>query len=154
VLMAGIANGGTFLRPTLELGRPADTMRPGMAPETAAYVEELLREPLLPGGTAAGRFPGFDRRGITVFGKTGTADREPDGREPSWWISYAEKNGRRYAVVVAIQDRRGQFAGDLNAPIARRVYESLDSYGYFRPAPRATPTASTDSAPSTRRGRR
>jgi cell division protein FtsI/penicillin-binding protein 2 len=135
-MVAGIANGGTFLRPTLELGRRPDTLRWRFGSETAAYVHELMREPLLPGGTAAGAFPGFDARGITVYGKTGTADLEPDGREPSWFISYAEKNGRRYAVCVAIQDRNGQFAGSLNAPIARRVYESLDSYGYFVPARR------------------
>jgi cell division protein FtsI/penicillin-binding protein 2 len=125
------------MRPTLELGRPLDTMRWRFGAENAAFIHELMREPLLPGGTAAGAFPGFDARGITVFGKTGTADREPDGREPSWFISYAEKNGRRYAVCVAIQDRNGQYAGALNAPIARRVYEALDSYGYFVPATRA-----------------
>lgn len=131
-LLCGIANGGTFLRPTLEMGRRPDTMRLDMSHATAAALEKLLREPLLPGGTAAGAFSGIDRRGITVFGKTGTADHEPDGREPSWFISYGRKNGRAFAVVVAIQDRNGLFAGELNVPMARRLYEQLDALGYYR----------------------
>jgi cell division protein FtsI/penicillin-binding protein 2 len=130
-MVAGIANGGLFIRPTLELGRPRDTLRWGMDPTTAAALEGLLKEPLLPGGTAASAFGGIGSRGITVFGKTGTADKEPDGREPSWFICYGRKNGRAYAVVVAIQDRNGQFAGPLNAPMARRMLEALDGYGYF-----------------------
>ncbi len=131
-MLTGIANGGYFPRPTLELGRSADTIRWHLDREAAADLESLLREPLKPGGTAAGAFGGMDRRGITIFGKTGTADREPDGREPSWFISYGRKNGRAYIVVVAIQDRGGRYAGDLNAPMARRMYESLDAYGYFK----------------------
>jgi peptidoglycan glycosyltransferase len=131
VLLAGIANGGLFLRPTLEPGRRPDTLRWHLDAATAQWLEPLLREPLLPGGTAAAAFSGIERRGITVYGKTGTADPELDGREPSWFISYAEKNGRRYAVVVAIQNRQGQLAGTINAPIARKMYEALDGYGYF-----------------------
>jgi cell division protein FtsI/penicillin-binding protein 2 len=130
-MVAGIANHGIFYRPTLEMGRRPDTLRWFFDRAETATLEDLLREPLLPGGTAAGAFGGFDRRGITVYGKTGTADREPDGREPSWFISYGRKNGRTFVVVVAIQDRRGEFAGTLNAPMARRMFEALDGYGYF-----------------------
>ncbi|MEO5929038.1 MAG: penicillin-binding transpeptidase domain-containing protein [Candidatus Kapaibacterium sp.] len=133
-MLAGIANGGLFLRPTLEVGRPPDTLKWRMDNGTASRVEALLREPLLPGGTAAGAFGGPIARGITIFGKTGTADMEPDGREPSWFISYGRKNGRAYAVVVAIQNRRGLFAGSLNAPMARRMYEALDGFGYYKAA--------------------
>ncbi len=149
-LMAGIANRGSFMAPTLELGRTPEMVRIGMTPTTAAWVEQLLREPLLPGGTAAGVFAGIERRGITVWGKTGTADKEPDGREPSWFNCYAEKNGRRYVVVVAIQNRHGKFAGEINAPIARRMIETLDGYGYFKPAPvpAAAEQGSSDSGAS------
>lgn len=131
-MLAGIANGGYFPRPVLEMGRPADTLRWDLTPANATALELLLREPLKPGGTAAGIFSAVERRGITVFGKTGTADREPDGREPSWFISYGRKNGRAHIVIVAIQNRGGQYAGALNAPMARRMYEALDEYGYYR----------------------
>ncbi|MCE7934468.1 MAG: hypothetical protein DYG96_07735 [Chlorobi bacterium CHB2] len=131
VLVSGIANGGRFIRPTIELGRQPDTLRWKINPNSAQWLRKLLREPLLPGGTAAAAFGGMEGSGITIYGKTGTADREPDGREPSWWISFGEKNGKRYAVVVAIQNRHGQFAGQLNAPIARTLYQTLDRLGYF-----------------------
>lgn len=130
-VIAGIANGGVFLRPTLEQGRRSDTLPWRMTPSVAERVRELMREPLKPGGTAASAFPGGGVAGITVHGKTGTADPEPDGREPSWFISFGEKNGRRYAVVVAIQNRHGQMAGGLNAPMARKMYESLNRLRYF-----------------------
>jgi peptidoglycan glycosyltransferase len=133
VLMAGIANGGTFLRPTLESGLAVDTLGWRMDSSTAVWLQEILRQPLMPGGTAARAFSGIERRGLQVYGKTGTADPEPDGREPSWFMSFGKKNGRCYAVAVAMQNRRGQLAGDLNAPIARQMYEALDSYGYFAP---------------------
>jgi penicillin-binding protein A len=136
-IVSGIANGGVFVRPTLELGRPADTLPYRMDPATSAWLEKLMREPLLPGGTAYRAFAGIEKRGMTIYGKTGTADPEPDGREPSWFISYGEKNGRRYVVIVAIQNRRHRYAGDVNAPMARRMFEALDSYGYFKPLPSA-----------------
>lgn len=139
-MVSGIANGGVFIRPTLEVGRPLDTLGWHMDANTASALEGLLREPLLPGGTAAGAFGGMSARGITIYGKTGTADKEPDGREPSWFISYGRKNGRTYAVVVAVQDRNGQFAGTINAPMARRMFEALDGYGYFAAS---APAAST-----------
>ncbi|MCC7437228.1 MAG: hypothetical protein IT211_01895 [Armatimonadetes bacterium] len=131
VLMSGIANGGTFIRPTLEIGRQPDTLRWSVDRRSVAWLRELLRQPLLQGGTAAGIFNGLEEKGITIYGKTGTADREPDGREPSWWISFGEKAGKAYAVVVAIQHRDGQYAGQLNAPIARSVYQALERLGYF-----------------------
>jgi peptidoglycan glycosyltransferase len=135
VLTAGFANRGVFVRPTLEMGRPIDTLPWRFDARTIDWLEQLMREPLLPGGTAYGGFAGIEKRGITVYGKTGTADPEPDGREPSWFISYAEKNGRRFVVVVAIQNRRHKYAGEINVPMARRMFEALDSYGYFKPLP-------------------
>jgi len=131
-VLAGIANGGRFPAPVIEQGRPADTLPWHISSTDARTLESLFREPLLPGGTAAGAFPGGGVRGITVYGKTGTADREPDGREPSWFASYGRKNGRTYVVVVAIQNRRNRLAGDVNAPMARTMYDALDRYGYFK----------------------
>lgn len=148
-LLTGIANGGVFLAPTLELDRAPDTLHRQMSRATAQWVEQLLKEPLLPGGTAAAAFAGIGSRGLAIYGKTGTADPEPDGRDPSWFISYGRKNGRCIVVVVAIQNRQGQLAGSINAPIARRMYEALDSYGYFGASAPETPAGQSPAqAPS------
>jgi len=130
-ILAGIANGGRFLRPTIEVDRPNDTLPWRMEASVAARVEQLLQEPLRSGGTAAAAFPGGEVRGIDIYGKTGTADAEPDGREPSWFISYGRKHGHTLVVVVALQNRGGLLAGTLNAPMARRMFEKLDRLGYF-----------------------
>lgn len=142
VIYGGIAEGGLFLRPRLERDIPndtlaADTTKPdapswALSAVTAERIAEVMLEPLKPGGTASGIFNALKGRGITVYGKTGTADREPDGRAPSWFSSFAEKGNRRYVVIVVIENRRGSYAGDLNAPIARAMYEALEKYGYFR----------------------
>ena len=142
VMYAGIGQGGRFFAPSLELALPPDTLAWSMSASVADDVANLLLEPLKPGGTASGVFTGLGRSGVTVYGKTGTADREPDGRSPSWFSSFAEKNGRRYAVVVVIENRRGRYAGNLNAPIARDMYLALDRFGYF--------TATSDTNQSSR----
>ncbi|MCB0712036.1 MAG: hypothetical protein KDD67_06870 [Ignavibacteriae bacterium] len=132
VMYGGIAEGGVFVAPTLELDRPPDTLAWSLGAVVAEEVANLLLEPLKPGGTAAGILGGLKRLGITGYGKTGTADREPDGRSPSWFSSFGEKNGKRYVVIVVLENRRGAYAGSLNAPMASRMYEMLDKYGYFR----------------------
>lgn len=131
VMYGGIAQGGVFLAPTLESGVMPDTLGGRLRAAVTEELAETLRGPVEPGGTAGGVFSGFANRGIRVYGKTGTADREPDGRSPSWFSSFAEKNDRRYVVIVALENRRGSYAGELNAPMARKVYEALDQYGYF-----------------------
>lgn len=131
VMFAGIAEGGFFFAPSLELGRAPDTLQWSMSASVADEVAKLLLEPLKSGGTASGVFSALGRDGIAVYGKTGTADREPDGRSPSWFSSFGEKGERRYAVVVVIENRRGKYAGNLNAPIARTMYEALQRHDYF-----------------------
>ena len=132
VMYGGIAEGGIFMAPTLELGRPNDTLSWSLGAVVADEVASLLQEPLKPGGTATSIAGGLKNLGITGYGKTGTADREPDGRSPSWFSSFGEKNGKSYVVVVALENRRGAYAGSLNAPMAARMFELLNTYGYFR----------------------
>ena len=132
VMYGGIASGGLFFSPVIETGLQPDTLATRLAPQIADELAAALRGPVGRGGTAAGVFSTLANRGIKVYGKTGTADREPSGRSPSWFSSFAEKGSRRYVVVVAIEQRRGASAGRLNGPIARAMYESLERYGYFR----------------------
>lgn len=132
MIYGGIANGGRFMRPAIEVGLQPDTLDYVLPARVADELAKALRGPVRAGGTAAGIFSSLERRGIIVYGKTGTADREPSGRSPSWFSSFAEKGDRRYVVVVALEDRRGATAGRINAPIARRMIDALDRYGYFR----------------------
>lgn len=131
VIYGGIAQGGIFLAPTLQSSLMPDTLGARLRAADTERLAKALRGPVTRGGTAAGIFTALERKGIKVYGKTGTADREPDGRAPSWFSSFGEKGNNRYVVVVALENRRGQYAGNLNAPMARQMYESLQTYGYF-----------------------
>ena len=131
IIYGGLAHGGIFLAPTLESGLLPDTLGARLRAVDTDRLAKALRGPIEPGGTAGGVFNALKRKGIEVYGKTGTADREPDGRSPSWFSSWAEKGSRQYVVVVALENRRGQYAGSLNAPMARAMYEALNLYGYF-----------------------
>jgi penicillin-binding protein 2 len=68
-----------------------------------------------PGGTSAPVFEGFP---ITVAGKTGTAERGPQG-DQSWYVAVAPYNDPRVAVAVTIE--RGGFGAEAAAPAARRI---------------------------------
>jgi penicillin-binding protein 2 len=60
-------------------------------------------------------FQGFP---ITVAGKTGTAERGPQG-DQSWYVCLAPYNDPR--VVVAVTIERGGFGAEAAAPAARRI---------------------------------
>ncbi len=97
-------------------------------------------------GTAARAFSGFDLTMYPIMGKTGTAQRskypacatpvprgsDPDGPEDvedclgdtSWFVGVMSVDGvPKYAVVVMVEE--GGFGGDVAAPIARQIFESL-----------------------------
>ena len=97
-------------------------------------------------GTAARAFSGFDLVTYPVMGKTGTAQRskykacvdpkpkgsDADGPEDvedclgdtSWFVGVVSVGGApKYAVAVMVEE--GGFGGDIAAPIARQIFESL-----------------------------
>jgi penicillin-binding protein 2 len=67
------------------------------------------------GGTSAPVFEGFP---ITVAGKTGTAERGPQG-DQSWYAAIAPYSDPR--VVVAVTIERGGFGAQAAAPAARLI---------------------------------
>jgi cell division protein FtsI/penicillin-binding protein 2 len=60
--------------------------------------------------------------GITVAGKTGTAEVGPDRPSDAWFIAFAPAQAPRVAIAVLIVN--GGVGGDVAAPIARQVLES------------------------------
>jgi penicillin-binding protein A len=60
--------------------------------------------------------------GVTVAGKTGTAEVGPDRPSDAWFIAFAPAEVPRVAVAVLIVN--GGVGGDVAAPIARQVLES------------------------------
>jgi peptidoglycan glycosyltransferase len=130
VVAAAVANRGVVMRPTLlqrvqgpngsivsrfspdELGRAISEKTAG---ELAAMMQSVVSSGT---GTAA------QISGVTVAGKTGTAETGVAGRNVTWFIAFApvEKPGVAIAVVLENQSGTG---GTTAAPIAKQVLEAL-----------------------------
>jgi peptidoglycan glycosyltransferase len=67
--------------------------------------------------------------GVTVAGKTGTAQTTPGESPHAWFIAFAPANAPRYAISVIVEG--GNVGGDdatggaVAAPIAKQVLQNL-----------------------------
>ncbi|HEX5950186.1 MAG TPA: penicillin-binding transpeptidase domain-containing protein [Actinomycetota bacterium] len=134
-LVAGaIGNGGTLMRPRLVTevrapdGQVVETFEPEilarpMTQVNAALLTAMMVQVVESGTGAAARIPG-----VSVAGKTGTA-QHGEGEDPhAWFVSFAPAEEPQVAVAVIVLDggSLGSEAtgGALAAPIARAVMEA------------------------------
>lgn len=135
MVSAGVANDGVVMRPqlvravrapdleTIEEPRPQQ-LSEAVTPETAEALTRMMTTVVEDGtGTAA------QIDGVTVAGKSGTA-QHAEGRPPhAWFTSFAPADDPQVAVAVVVED--GGEAGDeasggrTAAPIARAVMEAV-----------------------------
>jgi penicillin-binding protein A len=128
---ATVANGGRLMRPHLSDrvvdrdGRTVESFGASlqsvvMKPSTAAAVSAMMQAVVREGtGTAA------QIQGITVAGKTGTAETQiGTAINNVWFIAFAPASSPRVAIAVTLRGVPGQGAG-FAAPPARAVMESL-----------------------------
>ncbi|MDO5661945.1 MAG: penicillin-binding transpeptidase domain-containing protein [Brachybacterium sp.] len=88
-----------------------------LSASNASQMREMMRASVDDGTGAAAQIPGAE-----VGGKTGTA-QWGDGRAPhSWFVGYAEMDGREIAVAVVVEE--GGYGSQVAAPIARSVMEA------------------------------
>ncbi len=136
LIAEGIANGGVIKEPHVvqeirnSAGKTVRTIGSKdwttcMAPTTAAALTNMMVQVVQQGtGTAA------QIDGVTVAGKTGTAETGVDGESPhAWFIAFAPANAPRYAVAVIVE-HAGNYSSDATggavaAPIARDMLENL-----------------------------
>ncbi|HEV2108052.1 MAG TPA: penicillin-binding transpeptidase domain-containing protein, partial [Thermomicrobiales bacterium] len=116
LLAAGIANGGTLMRPFLVEGvfgpdgERVESQEPepwlqAVDPETAEEAEEMMVGAVEAGYASSAQLPG-----VRVGGKTGTA--EVAGEEPhAWFIGFAGMPEPRYAVSVVLENAGAGMAG-------------------------------------------
>jgi peptidoglycan glycosyltransferase len=119
---ATIANRGVRIKPWLA-GKRNKRQRVVSA-KVAAQVRDMMIEVVRGGTGAAAAIPG-----VTVAGKTGTAelrptaDAEPDpSNTTAWFVAFAPANDPEVAVAVMLPGA-GQ-GGAAAAPVARRVLEA------------------------------
>jgi penicillin-binding protein 2 len=140
VMISAIANGGKVLWPrlvsriepygsdfpsqTFPAGQVRDTL--GVSQRSLRVVHEAMKADVeSPEGTGhAAAVPG-----MTIAGKTGTAEVEKNGRidktaKITWFASFAPYENPRYAVIAMV-DGGGASGGLTCAPIAHKVYLAL-----------------------------
>jgi penicillin-binding protein A len=124
LVAAGVANGGRVMKPyvvdsvitpqgkTTARTKPA-TWTVALDAGTAAQLNTMMQEVVKVGtGTAAAL------AGISVAGKTGTAER--GGANQAWFIAFAPADAPRVAVAVTIENTYGT-GGEVAAPLAAFV---------------------------------
>jgi len=135
LIAAGIANGGVIMEPhvvkdiTNRDGATVKTIDPKpwttcMTPQTAAALTGMMVDVVQRGtGTAA------QIDGVTVAGKTGTAQTEPGKAPHAWFIAFAPAEAPKYAVAVLVENggsyNESATGGQVAAPVARSVLQSL-----------------------------
>ena len=137
MVAAGIANGGTVMRPYLvdavltpELDvlpkTEPEELSQAVSAETADVLTDLMVSTVDDGTAFAAAIPN-----VAVAGKTGTAQSGQDDVPPyAWFTSFAPAEDPEVAVAVMIQSapgtERGEIAGGaLGGPIAKAVMEAV-----------------------------
>ncbi len=136
--VAALANGGQILRPTLLL--PGEPEVVGRLPLSDVNRELVLDAMVATVEEERGTARPIRRSGIRIGGKTGTAqvvklmdqyekkkthEIPYKYRDHAWIACFAEKDGRRYAVVVMIE--HGGHGGSDAGPIAGAVFDAIFS---------------------------
>jgi len=132
MVAAGIANGGVVMRPyvvekvvapglrgsTISRTHPHELSR-AVSPETAAQLTQMMQLVVESGtGTAA------QISGVSVAGKTGTAETGASGVNTTSFIAFAPAEAPKVAVAVILENQHG-VGGRTAAPIAKTIMEAL-----------------------------
>lgn len=158
MVAAAVANHGTLMTPYVVSQVTAPDLSvldktepkrygvgPAMSRQTADQLTTMM-ESVVTNGTGTGaQIPG-----VTVAGKTGTADTGTKGAKPdAWFIAFAGPAGAEAKVAVAVivegagNDSSDRTGGAVSAPIARQVIQAALAApppGPAVPAGTASPT--------------
>ncbi|TMM27663.1 MAG: penicillin-binding protein 2 [Actinobacteria bacterium] len=124
-----IANGGVAMDPQV-LNRVVDAgghtvvriqpqkLRRVMSPQTAGEITSMMVAAVNDGTGGAAAIPG-----ISVAGKTGTAETGSSGINTTWFICFAPADHPQVAVAVTLENQTG-FGGTTAAPIAKLLMQA------------------------------
>ena len=131
MVAATIGNHGATMRPQLiervmsPSGKTITHLKPDQLgqPNKRQTADELTRmmQLVVTGGTGtAAQIPG-----ISVAGKTGTAEVGRGNIHTTWFAAFAPANAPRVAIAVVVENQLNGFGGTISAPIAKQVMEAL-----------------------------
>jgi penicillin-binding protein A len=130
MVAATVANDGIVMKPqvvdrivapdgsVVVRSKPEELGR-AIKPETAQAVAAMMKDAVEEGTGTAARISG-----LTVGGKTGTAETGISGLNTTWFISYAGKDRPEVAIAVVVEQQNST-GGQTAAPVAREVLQAL-----------------------------
>ena len=108
------ANGNVIARAKPQkAGHPITT-------RTADALRHMMELAVSGGTGTAAQIPG-----ITVAGKTGTAETGRGNVNTTWFVAFAPSDRPRVAIAVVVENQAGGFGGTVAAPIAKQVMEAI-----------------------------
>lgn len=135
LIASAVANGGTMMQPNTLLDvrygeRSAYNYTPSRYENVLEFSEAQQLADLMRSTVDHGTATSADIAGITIDGKTGTAEYYQNGeiKNHSWFIGFSEDTAHPYAVAVILE---GAGYGSAHAtPLAGQIFEKLLSLGY------------------------
>ena len=130
-LVATLANGGTMYY--LQYPRSEEALR-DFAPrvkrqlDIGPYVSDI-REGMQAAVLYGTAKSSYDHEGEQPLGKTGTCSDE--GSRLGWFVSYANQENPRIALVVLVRGHAHKDEGPYAAAIAGRIYHALKEQNFF-----------------------
>jgi penicillin-binding protein A len=94
-------------------------VRRAISTQTADELKQMM-ESVVTGGTATN----IHIPGVTVAGKTGTAETGVQGKYDTWFIAFAPAENPKVAVAVALENQTG-FGATTAGPIAQSIMEAI-----------------------------
>ncbi len=131
MVAAAIGNGGVVMQPyvvdrilkpgggVLSTTKPKERGR-AISPQTASELNTMMQSVVTGGTGTAAQIPG-----VLVAGKTGTAETGRKNINTAWFVSFAPADNPRYAVAVVLENQVQKTGGEVAAPIAKTIMESL-----------------------------
>jgi len=135
MMSAAVANGGILMKPNLvqvvlssnlaALSTPVPSqLSTVMSPETAGKVRDMMIGAVARGVSSNGQI-----KGVSVAGKTGTAQNGQGEPYTLWFTGFAPADNPQVAVAVVVANGGGMGqsgrGNSLAAPIARKVMEAV-----------------------------
>lgn len=135
MVSAAVANDGVLMKPYLVSEvRTANlqtvyTARPDELSRPLSSANAQLMQQMMVGVVNQGTGQNAKIDGVTVGGKTGTAQSDPTRKPFAWFTSYGQTGDESVAVAVVIEDadidRNDIAGGRLAAPMAKAVMEAV-----------------------------
>ena len=134
MVAAAVANHGVMMEPRLILSAQSPggvtraqlsskVFRKALPEGTAEIIKDYMRKVVLSGTGTRAQVPG-----LSVCGKTGSAESAKDGRDVThgWFVGFIEDESLPYAAAVIVEDvNQGDGGGTAAAPIAQKIFEYL-----------------------------